>query len=117
MCSVRLIPIFVYGTLIPMAETIASSSIEQDVIEGYILKDLGAFPAVVKGEGEIKGLFMYVSESMLSELDRYEGNLYKKEEVVTKGGRPTNVYVWVDPTTIEKYPIIEDGDWAKSRSI
>lgn len=115
MCPGKLIPIFVYGTLIPSAKEI-SEGMEpiDDVIENVTMHNLGNFPAIVKGDGTAKGKVLCVSEEMLKHLDRYEGvdqGLYYRVQTITKGGRPVNVYFFKRSLDGFSRGVIEDGDW------
>lgn len=112
-CPNKLTPIFVYGTLIPIAKDI-SCGMEpiEDEIENVDMYNLGRFPGIIKGTGSAKGLIICVDNDILRRLDEYEGEgyLYSRVNYITKGGRPVNVYFFKQnlPPTAKK---IESGDW------
>ena len=111
--------LFVYGTLMPSCGNYRQ--IEQYVhgsqpgsIRG-ILADLGAFPALVAGEGIVRGVVLEVDAEALRITDRIEGysarhasNLYLREsvEVALEDGRRTIAwtYFFADPNRIAGRP-------------
>ena len=107
--------LFVYGTLLPghgnyrLIESHVQNA-QVATIQGVLI-DLGDFPALVPGNGIVKGIVMEVGQVALHIADRLEGyqahrtnNLYLRKRVeasVEDGGR---VVVWAyefaDPSTI-----------------
>lgn len=84
--------IFVYGTLLKgkcnYNRFLAPAEPEmRGEIEGFEMYDLGAFPAIVKGEGRVKGEVYRVNPEQLARIDRLEGEgtLYIKEKVKVVG--------------------------------
>ena len=84
--------IFVYGTLLKgkcnYNRFLAPAEPEmRGEIEGFEMYDLGAFPAIVKGEGRVKGEVYKVTSEQLAKIDRLEGEgiLYIKEKVKVEG--------------------------------
>ena len=89
------IHLFVYGTLMPGESNyrqIESLVIDHKpgTIEG-VLVDLGAFPALVRGEGYVRGVLLRMKKEALEITDRIEGYhpdrdrcLYLREEVVVR---------------------------------
>ena len=84
--------IFVYGTLLKGRSNynrfLAPAEPEmRGEIEGFEMYDLSAFPAIVKGEGRVKGEVYKVTPEQLARIDRLEGEgtLYKKEKVKVEG--------------------------------
>jgi gamma-glutamylcyclotransferase (GGCT)/AIG2-like uncharacterized protein YtfP len=107
--------LFVYGTLLPghgnyrLIESHVQNA-QVATIEG-VLVDLGAFPALVPGDGVVNGVVLEVGEVALHIADRLEGyqahrtnNLYLRKKVeasVENGGRVTVwAYEFADPSTI-----------------
>ena len=87
--------LFVYGTLMPGESNYRQ--VEDLVIDHKpgtidgVLVDLGAFPALVPGEGVVKGIMLRMSQEALKITDRIEGYdpdrnrcLYVREEVVVQ---------------------------------
>lgn len=87
--------LFVYGTLMPGESNYPQ--IEDFVIDHQpgaingVLVDLGAFPALVPGEGVVKGIMLLMKREALEITDRIEGYhrdrdhcLYVREEVVVR---------------------------------
>ena len=87
--------LFVYGTLMPGESNYRQ--IEDLVIDHQpgtidgVLVDLGAYPALIPGEGLVKGIMLRMSEQALAITDRIEGYtsdrdrcLYVREEVVVR---------------------------------
>lgn len=118
--------VFVYGTLKTGGSnsTLLWSSryVGPEVIEGFIMYDLGAYPAVVRTDNKsdmVGGEVWELSDGTMEVIDKLEGwkgennssNLYNKEVVQTNYGE---AFVYslniVEPYRL-KYPIIEDGNW------
>ncbi len=87
--------LFAYGTLMPGGSN--HRQIEGFVIDYQpgtidgVLVDLGAYPALVPGEGIVKGIMLQVKQEALEITDRIEGChadrdrcLYMREEVVVR---------------------------------
>jgi len=87
--------VFVYGTLMPGESNYRQ--IEDFVIDykpgtiDGVLVDLGAYPALVPGEGYVKGIMLRVKQEALEITDRIEGYhrdrdrcLYLREEVAVR---------------------------------
>ncbi len=81
--------LFVYGTLMigrhfharylsPLAPIIDNA-----VLDGYRMFDIGAYPGIVPGKGKVKGEVYRVDARRLAEIDRLEGegNLYVRTSV------------------------------------
>ena len=117
--------LFVYGTLMPgqsryrLIERYVHST-RPGMIQG-ILVDLGAFPALVPGEGIVKGTILDVDPVAISVTDRIEGYeadrkscLYLRKSVsVTLGNGQTETawtYEYANPDSIADRPTLEVGD-------
>jgi len=87
--------LFVYGTLMPGESNYGQ--IENFVIDHKpgtidgVLVDLGAYPALVPGEGFVKGIILRLDREALEITDRIEGYdpgrdrcLYVREEIVVR---------------------------------
>jgi len=107
--------LFVYGTLMPghsnyrLIEPHVQNA-QLATIEG-VLVDLGAFPALVPGDGVVRGILLEVRSVALHIADRIEGyqanrtnNLYLRKKVEASVEDGSRVVVWAyefaDPSTI-----------------
>jgi len=122
--------LFVYGTLMP--GEVNHLLIEQHVrsarpatIEG-VLVDLGAFPALIAGDGIVEGMLLELASEAIEITDRLEGFhpdrdhcLYVRKEVIARLDDGEEVQAWTyeyaNPSTIEDRPrLILDGKSEKS---
>ena len=100
--------VFVYGTLMPGEANYRQ--IEDFVIDynpgtiDGVLVDLGAYPALVPGEGIVKGVILRMKQEALEITDRIEGYhagrdrcLYVREEVVVRleGGQEAIAWTYL----------------------
>ena len=111
--------LFAYGTLMPGASNYRQI---EDFVIGHkpgtidgVLVDLGAFPALVPGEGNVKGFMLRVKQETLEITDRIEGYhadrdrcLYVREEVVVRfeNGQEATAwtYFFADPNSMTDCP-------------
>ena len=123
--------VFVYGTL--KRGFSANSMLQgarylgEGVIEGYDMYDLGSFPAIIEGEGKVRGEVYEVDKGTLNLLDFYEGvpNLYvrKKVKVKMENGKIEDAYAYIfrNKRYLKRYPKAEKiGDvyeWRKGRFV
>ena len=127
--------VFVYGTLLSGEHNhdyylSDSPCIGRSTLTGYDMYDIGSFPGIVLGEGEIFGEVYNVSEETLEELDYLEGegSLYirKLVEVTMETGEKilASIYVynrsidgletipvWLQPYTSEWRDKMKDHVW------
>lgn len=87
-------------------------------IKDAVMYDLGPFPGVVDGEGEVKGELYRATEAVMARLDRLEGhpNFYCRKKVPIVGEDYVAWTYFLSDRTIqgltEKYKqIVPDGDW------
>ena len=80
------------------------------VLEGYQIYDLGYYPAVVIGEGNVYCEVYRIDSAILAELDELKKNDvdYKRELISTPYG-PAWMYLYLHST--EGLKRIESGDW------
>ncbi len=82
--------------------------------KGFVLYDLGPYPAMVRGAGVVCGEVYEVSEEVLQALDWVEGVpvLYRREliEVVFEDGTPLKAWAYIYDGNVKGYPRIEDGE-------
>ena len=117
--------LFVYGTLMPRESNYRQ--IEHLVIDHKpgtidgVLVDLGAYPALVPGEGIVKGVMLRMKQEALEITDRIEGYhpvrdrcLYVREEVAVRfeDGRETVAwtYFFANPSSIADCPPLVVGE-------
>jgi gamma-glutamylcyclotransferase (GGCT)/AIG2-like uncharacterized protein YtfP len=87
--------------------------------KGYLLYNLGVFPAMVEGDGEVVGEVYEIPESLLKELDWFERvpYSYRREliEVMFEDGQTMYVYAYIYNENIEEKggKLIPSGDWKK----
>jgi gamma-glutamylcyclotransferase (GGCT)/AIG2-like uncharacterized protein YtfP len=83
--------------------------------EGFVLYDLGPFPAMVLGDGVVYGEVYEVSDEALKALDFVEGSpfLYRREliDVVFEDGVSLKAWAYVYNGDVKGYPRIESGEW------
>ncbi len=83
--------------------------------KGFVLYDLGPYPAMVPEDGLVYGEVYEVSEEILRDLDWVEGVpvLYRREliEVVFEDGTPLKAWAYIYNGNVKGYPRIEDGEW------
>ncbi len=83
--------------------------------KGFVLYDLGPYPAMVPEDGLVYGEVYEVSEEVLQALDWVEGVpvLYRREliEVVFEDGTPLKAWAYIYNGNVKGYPRIEDGEW------
>lgn len=116
--------LFVYGTLLPGEAN--HRLIEQHVrstrpatIPG-VLVDLGAFPALIPGDGIVEGVLLEMASEAMAITDRLEGfhpdrdhSLYLQKEVTVRLDDSQRVQAWTyeyaDPSTISDRPRLVVG--------
>ncbi|WP_424160298.1 gamma-glutamylcyclotransferase family protein [Thermocrinis sp.] len=83
--------------------------------KGFVLYDLGPFPAMVPGAGLVYGEVYEVSEEILRDLDWIEGVpiLYRREliDVVFEDGFSLKAWAYIYNGNVKGFPRIEDGEW------
>lgn len=97
--------LFVYGTLkkgkIRHEILIEQNAefVDEAVLEGYDLYDIGYYPGIVKGKGKVYGEVYKVSDKLIEILDAIEGvehNLFKRKILpVELISQKTKLYVFV----------------------
>jgi gamma-glutamylcyclotransferase (GGCT)/AIG2-like uncharacterized protein YtfP len=83
--------------------------------EGFMLYDLGSYPAMVPGVGVVYGEVYEVSEEALQSLDWVEGVpvLYRREliEVSFEDGFSLKAWAYIYNGDVNGYSRIESGEW------
>ena len=109
--------VVVYGTLMSRGRANwmlqRSTFLRQVDLPGFVMYDLGAFPAVVPGYGAVRGELWHVPEDVLERLDRYEGvpTLYRRERIRV-GQSDAWMWVWAGDVPA-KARMVPDGTWRK----
>jgi len=115
--------LFVYGTLrsdvCPLPP--GWQSLGEAWLHGFDLFDInGLYPAIVPGEGTVKGEFISIPAYELPEVDGYEGveeGLYERQPVVIEskelGAARVWAYVWAQQHGLSRR--VEGGDWMEVR--
>jgi len=95
--------IFSYGTLwqpdVQISQFGVTFSVDPDLdyIGGWDIIKIrmhgGVFNVAIKGESIISGAIVDVPDDILPEVDRYEGNEYKRVDITTLTGNNCQIYV------------------------
>lgn len=110
--------VFVYGTLLAGEPNNfflkGSTKLGEDSVTGFLMKDLGPFPACVPNDNEnntIVGEVWEVSDETFKHLDRLEGypDFYDRVLVDTFAGK---AWIYVNAGASSS-PTIKSGDWKK----
>ena len=117
--NINNVPVFVYGTLMKKG---SASHYMRDAdflgdatLPGYAMYDLGWYPGILNREGSaVHGEVYLVSEEMLKDMDRYEGEgfLYMRKTVPVTGldgCAEAQVYVYLRP--VDEAQRIRSGRW------
>ncbi len=120
----QLFKLFVYGTLLPGESNYGLierhvRSARPGCIEG-VLVDLGAFPALIPGEGIVKGMLLELASEAMAITDRLEGfhpdrnhSLYLRKEVIAHIDDGEEVQAWTyeyaNPSAIGDRPRLASG--------
>ncbi len=111
--------LFVYGTLRRQGSNSwrleEASFAGRATIEGLLWK-VDWYPAFLPGGGcKVVGELREVNDSLLRELDAYEGNEYRRERCRVKrdDGEMVEAWVYVWIGDVEGYEEILSGDWLK----
>lgn len=85
-------------------------------LSGYELYDLGYYPAVVPGTGDLYCEVYRIDAPILSELDQLKNNGrdYKRELVATPYGSAW-MYLYLHP--VDELKKIVSGDWIKREEV
>ncbi len=114
--------VFVYGTLLagePNHRLLARARLvtEARTKPAFKLRDLGAFPGLVRGCAHaVAGKVYEVDELTLAALDRLEGHprFYKRTRIALEDGAVVETYL-LAPEQVEGRPVIDSGSWRARR--
>jgi gamma-glutamylcyclotransferase (GGCT)/AIG2-like uncharacterized protein YtfP len=113
-------PVFVYGSLrkgMHNHRVMGSSKLlAEATLTGFDMYQVSSFPAIVVGEGGVKGEIYLVDNATLARLDRLEGHprMYRREVVTVQSGSclfDVWVYVWQGP--VDYLAPVPSGDWVE----
>lgn len=76
----------------------------------YRLLDLGAYPALTSGSRSIEGELFEVTEALLVELDRFEGDDYERGAVRLEAGGSALAY-FATAELAARAPELDDDVW------
>jgi gamma-glutamylcyclotransferase (GGCT)/AIG2-like uncharacterized protein YtfP len=83
--------------------------------KGFLLYNIGAFPGMIEGGGEVVGEVYEIHESLLEKLDLVEGvpDLFCREliEVTLENGQTISAYAYIYNRKIDNKLLIPSGDW------
>jgi gamma-glutamylcyclotransferase (GGCT)/AIG2-like uncharacterized protein YtfP len=86
-------------------------------VKGFVLYDLGPYPAMTVGDGVVYGEVYEVSEEVIKALDFVEGApyLYRREliEVVFENGFSLKAWTYTYNGDVKGFPRVEDGEWKR----
>lgn len=116
------IPIFVYGTLMPgfsNYEVYLKGKTDKELpalLKGKMYSVFDTYPAVVDGDSTIKGYLIYPKEEfaaeILKKLDDLEGCLYKRElREVSYENTPIYAWVYIWTSSVSDLVEVTSGDW------
>ncbi|HTM95473.1 MAG TPA: gamma-glutamylcyclotransferase family protein [Croceibacterium sp.] len=63
-----------------------------------VRNEAGAYPAMVAGEGEVRGMLHEAGSVDLAALDVFEGTEYRRAEIEVDGGQVAQAYLWAGST-------------------
>ncbi len=118
--------LFVYGTLRRGEPTEFARTLEAEAqfageatVSGRLYR-LPHYPCMIRGDdGAVKGdLFTGASDTLMRELDDWEGADYRRETIVANRSNGTVVEAWIYVYTapLDGLPLITSGDWLKHKS-
>lgn len=104
--------IFVYGLFRDQAKKLLGDNaklVSRDSINGKIWKVNEFYPGFIRGEGKVWGDVFQIDQSVLPDLDEYEGDEYNRIRITTESG----IYCWVYEYKHDTSEFIEirSGDW------
>lgn len=113
-------PVFVYGSLRRgmhnhrvMGE---SEFLAEATLTGFSMFQVSSFPAIVEGNGSVKGELYLVDDATLARLDRLEGHprMYRREMVTVQSGDVlAQVWAYVWQQSVDRLTPVSSGDWVE----
>lgn len=123
------LPLFVYGTLLRGESrhdlvAVAAEEIQEAVMPGARLHDLGAFPMLSPGLGRVQGELIWLRPETyaltLATLDQVEGvdsglfQRVRRPVLLTGCGPLLDAWVYIGNEAIAtNYPVVASGDWRR----
>lgn len=103
--------LFVYGTLKRGGENgwfLEGLPHEEGVAQGFILRSVYGLPAMMPGEGAVRGEVYDVNAALLRQLDAFEGHpsFYTRTLITLEGGEECWAYLREG-----EGEIVESGEW------
>jgi gamma-glutamylcyclotransferase (GGCT)/AIG2-like uncharacterized protein YtfP len=117
--------VFVYGTLLTGFGNNGllrnSKLLGEQVLEGFDMYSLGAYPVITPGKGRVQGEVYEVDDAVLGRLDRLEGypNFYNRMKVQIDN---TDTWVYFMENPVKAYAphgrqlaTVDSGSWRAER--
>lgn len=104
--------IFVYGLFRDQAKNLLGDAklILRDTVNGKIWKVNEFYPGFVSGEsGKVFGDVFQIDNSVLPDLDEYEGHEYDRKRIITDSGIECWIYEY--KYDVSEFLWIKSGDW------
>ncbi|ARZ02482.1 AIG2 family protein [Yersinia ruckeri] len=81
-------------------------------LDGYEMYNLGHYPAVIPGEGQVHCEVYRINSAIMTELDELKSNTkdYRRELIQTPYG---SAWIYLYRLSVEGLPRIYSGDWLK----
>ena len=76
-----------------------------------VRSEAGAYPAMVAGEGEVRGMLHEAGSVDLAALDVFEGAEYRRADIEVNGGETAQAYLWTGP--VDGLEPIGHGEFAR----
>jgi gamma-glutamylcyclotransferase (GGCT)/AIG2-like uncharacterized protein YtfP len=113
--------LFLYGSLMRGESNAAHLAgaifvAEARTAAGYQLHDLGPYPGMRRGQGQVEGELWLVSPRQLRQLDAFEEHphRYRRERITLEGGEIAFAYLHCDPE-VAPGPRIAGGSWRRAQ--
>jgi len=103
--------IFVYGLFRDQAKKLLGDAIltSRDSVSGKIWKVNEFYPGFIRGEsGRVFGDVFQINNSVLPELDEYEGDEYVRSRITTELGK--NCWIYEYKYDVSNFDYIKSGD-------
>lgn len=103
--------IFIYGLFRDQAKTLLGDfkSLGRDSVKGKIFKVNEFYPGFKPFDGKVWGEVVEVNESVIPNLDEYEGHEYDRVKIKTESGLDCWIYQY--KYDVSDFKEIKTGDW------
>jgi gamma-glutamylcyclotransferase (GGCT)/AIG2-like uncharacterized protein YtfP len=76
-----------------------------------VRNEAGAYPAIIAGDCEVRGMLHEAGLVDLEALDAFEGEEYRRTDIEVDGRRTAQAYLWAKP--VDSLEMITHGDFAR----